>query len=464
MLTYNFEKADCPIYLFLYKSIKSDIISGNLKADEKLPSKRTFAENNGISTITIQNAYDQLISEGYLYTLPKKGYFVANISGLNTKHTNQAVNFDIRIPNKHEYKYDFSSNEINAENFPFSVWTRTSRDVLSKKKAELMQISPASGTMELRSAIASHLQSFRGMMVDPNQIVIGAGTEYLYGFITELLGKDKIYSIENPGYKKLINIYKRQNIECRYASIDDYGVLVEELERDQTDVAHICPNHHYPTGTTMPASRRYEILGWANKKEGRYIVEDDYDSEFRVEGKPIPTLFSIDGCEKVIYMNTFSKSLTPTIRISYMVLPVHLANEFYEKLGFYSCTVSNFEQYTLAKFIFDGFFEKHINRMRVYYRKKRQNIIDIIKKSNLGKRCEILENDAGLHFLIKLDTKRTDEEIKSALTKEGIKIQALSDYYFGESGKKQNYFIINYSNLDEAQVKTAAELILKALN
>lgn len=464
MLTYNFEKADCPIYLFLYKSIKNDIISGNLKPDEKLPSKRTFAENNGISTITIQNAYDQLISEGYLYTLPKKGYFVANISGLNTKHTNQAVNFDIKLPHKEEYKYDFSSNEINAENFPFSVWTRTSRDVLSNKKAELMQISPASGTQELRSAIASHLQSFRGMMVDPNQIVIGAGTEFLYGFITELLGKDKIYSIENPGYKKLISIYKRQNIECRYASIDDYGVLVEELERDQTDVAHICPNHHYPTGTTMPASRRYEILGWANKKESRYIVEDDYDSEFRVEGKPIPTLFSIDGCEKVIYMNTFSKSLTPTIRISYMVLPVHLANKFYEKLGFYSCTVSNFEQYTLAKFIFEGFFEKHINRMRVYYRKKRQNIIDIIEKSNLGKRCEILENDAGLHFLIKLDTKRTDEEIKSSLAKEGIKIQALSDYYFGEAGKKQNYFIINYSNLDEAQMKTATELILKALD
>ena len=214
----------------------------------------------------------------------------------------------------------------------------------------------------------------------------------------------------------------------------------------------------------MPASRRYEILGWANKKESRYIVEDDYDSEFRVEGKPIPTLFSIDGCEKVIYMNTFSKSLTPTIRISYMVLPVHLANKFYEKLGFYSCTVSNFEQYTLAKFIFEGFFEKHINRMRVYYRKKRQNIIDIIEKSNLGKRCEILENDAGLHFLIKLDTKRTDEEIKSSLAKEGIKIQALSDYYFGEAGKKQNYFIINYSNLDEAQMKTATELILKALD
>lgn len=452
MLTYHFDKVRGPLYLYVYKCIKNDILSGVLKPGEKLPSKRTFADNNGISTITIQNAYDQLISEGYVYTLPKKGYYVANIEGMSVKQIKQDVDFDIRIPSDKEYFCDFSSNGIHPDKFPFSVWTKLSRDIMSNKKEELMRISPAAGMRVLREAIASHLQSFRGMVVDPNQIVIGAGTEYLYGLIIELLGKDKHYAIENPGYKKLETIYKRRDVDCCFASIDSMGVTVEELERCKTDVAHICPNHHYPTGITMPASRRYEILGWANRKAGRYILEDDYDSEFRMEGKPIPTLFSIDACEKVIYMNTFSKSLTPTIRISYMILPVHLANAFYEKMSVYSCTVSNFEQYTLAKFIADGYFEKHISRMRLYYSRKRKSIIDIIKENRI---CEILENDAGLHFLIKINTDRSDDVIKGMLADRGIKIQAISDYFFEEKVKMQHYFIINYSNLDESHVREA---------
>ena len=311
----------------------------------------------------------------------------------------------------------------------------------------------------LIEAIANHLKSFRGMLVDPNQIVIGAGTEYLYGLIIQLLGKDNTYAIENPGYKKLKKIYEQHNIKCRYASMDDDGVTVEGLLKSETDIAHICPNHHFPTGITMPASRRYEILSWANAREGRYIIEDDYDSEFRLEGKPIPTLFSIDACEKVIYMNTFSKSLSPTIRISYMVLPVHLAKEFYRRMSFYSCTVSNFEQYTLAKFISEGYFEKHINRMRLYYTRQRKKIIDIIEKSELGKHCEILENYSGLHFLIKLDTTYSDETIGQKLKSLGIKMRTLSEYYFTDEKEKQHLFIVNYSNLDEKEAKKVVELI-----
>ncbi|MBQ1688618.1 MAG: PLP-dependent aminotransferase family protein, partial [Lachnospiraceae bacterium] len=417
MLTYSLEQIKEPMYLYLYKCIKQDILSGVLKPKEKLPSKRSFAENNGISTITIQNAYDQLISEGYIYALPKKGYFVADIEGMMVKTAKHDIDLNIKIPDKKDYICDFSSNGIHSDSFPFSVWARMLRDVISNKKEELLQVSPTAGVRELREAIAMHLQSFRGMVVDPNQIVIGAGTEYLYGMITDLIGRDKTYAIENPGYRKLEQIYKSRGIACRFVNIDEGGVTSEGLEESKAQVAHICPNHHYPTGITMTASRRYEILGWANQVEGRYIVEDDYDSEFRIAGKPIPTLFSIDGCEKVIYMNTFSKSLTPTIRISYMVLPIHLANLFYEKMSMYSCTVSNFEQYALAKFISEGYFEKHINRMRLYYKKKRKSVMDIIKES---KCCEILENDAGLHFVIKIDTKYSDEELKKKLEEKGV--------------------------------------------
>lgn len=463
MLTYDFENIDGPIYDYLYKCIKADIMSGNLKPGEKLPSKRTFANNNGISTITIQNAYDQLISEGYVYTVPKKGYYIANIDGMTRTTPKTDVRYDINIPEAKVYKYDLSSNGIDTENFPFSVWTKVSREVMASRKDELMQIAPSSGVRLLREAIANHLKSFRGMLVDPNQIVVGAGTEYLYGLITQLLGKDKIYVIENPGYKKLVRIYEQRDIQCRFVPIDDEGATVEGLRNSGADVAHICPNHHFPTGITMPASRRYEVLGWANESDGRYIIEDDYDSEFRLEGKPIPTLFSIDACEKVIYMNTFSKSLSPTIRISYMVLPVHLANAFYKTMSFYACTVSNFEQYTLAQFISQGYFEKHINRMRLYYIKKRKKIIEIIEKSELGKHCEIQENDSGLHFLIRLDTELSDEIIEDRLNDLGIKMKALSEYYLSCENEKQHEFIINYSNLDEEKTRQAVELIEKIL-
>jgi len=449
MLTYDFENVTGPIYEYVYKCIKEDILSGYLKPGEKLPSKRTFANNHGISTITIQNAYDQLISEGYVYTLPKRGYFVSNIEGMTSvSSVSGNISYDIEIPKEREYKVDFSGNGITTENFPFSVWTKVSREVMSTKKDELMTTAPVCGVGELREEIALHLKSFRGMMVDPNQIIIGAGTEYLYGLLTELLGKEKTYVIENPGYKKLVQIYIQRDIECRYASMDEAGVTVSELEKSKADVAHICPNHHFPTGITMPASRRYEILAWANEKDGRYIIEDDYDSEFRTEGKPIPTLFSIDACEKVIYMNTFSKSLSPTIRISYMVLPVQLVKLFYKKLSFYSCTVSNFEQYTLAEFMRQGYFEKHINRMRLFYMRKRKLVMDIIRRSGLAKYCEILENDSGLHFVIRLNTELSDEELERNMLAKGFRIKPLSGYYFTECTEKNHMFIVNYSNLE----------------
>ncbi len=460
MLTYIFDKSGIPIYEQIYKYIKSDIISGILKPDEKLPSKRSFANNNGISTITIQNAYDQLVSEGYIYTIPKKGYYVANIDGMISIPKESTLSLDIKMPKvSDKYPIDLSGNKVNPDMFPFSVWTRLLRETISSRSQELMEVPPTGGILELRRAISDHLKSFRGMLIDPNQIIIGAGTEYLYGLLIQLLGNQKIYCIENPGYKKLVQIYGRYNIHCTYAEMDDNGITVEGLRKCGADIAHISPTHHFPTGITMPASRRYEILAWANEENGRYIIEDDYDSEFRTNGRPIPTMQSIDACEKVIYMNTFSKSLTPTIRISYMILPVHLVNRFYEQLSFYSCTVSNFEQYTLAAFINNGYFEKHINRMRLYYIRQRKQIINYIEESNLNDYCGIIENESGLHFLIKLDTELSDTEVIKRLNKKGIQIRALSQYFLTDNIEKEHYFIINYSNIDINKIPEAFENI-----
>ena len=459
MITYDFEKAQGPLYMYVYECLKNDIIKGKLKENEKLPSKRTFARNNGISTITIQNAYDQLISEGYIYTIPKKGYYVSHIEHMVSEPKKLDIHYKINMTPKRHYHIDLSDNGINSDNFPFSVWTRLSREVMANKKKELMTISPVNGVYSLREAIAKHLQSFRGMLVDPNQIVVGAGTEFLYGILMELLGKEHIFAIENPGYKKLEKIYNQKGIRCRYVSMDDYGMSIDSLKKSKADVAHICPNHHFPTGITMPASRRYEILAWANEQENRYIIEDDYDSEFRTKGHPLPTLFSIDGCEKVIYINTFSKSLTPTIRISYMVLPLHLANLFYEKMSFYACTVSNFEQYTLAEFINRGFFEKHINRMRLYYARQRKMVIDLINSSDLHHQCLVKENDSGLHFLLQLETNQDDITVKEQLASHSIKIRSLSDYYFTDDKRKEHLFIMNYSNIEKEKIKKALDII-----
>ena len=465
MLTYVFEHNDVPLYEQVYQCMKHDIITGVLQPGEKLPSKRTFATHNGISTITIQNAYDQLISEGYIYTIPKKGYYVSDIEEIKRIPKESHISLDIRVPAEPvRYDSDLSGNKVDSERFPFSVWAKLLREAMSTRSRELMKVSPTGGIYELRKAIAEYLKSFRGMLVDANQIVMGAGTEYLYGMLVQLLGNNREYCIENPGYKKLVQIYEQHQIICRYADMDEDGITVEGLRKSGADIAHISPGHHFPSGITMPAHRRYEVLAWANEKNGHYIIEDDYDSEFRPNGKPLPTLFSMDACEKVIYMNTFSKSLTPTIRISYMILPVHLANQFYRQLSFYSCTVSNFEQYTLAAFINQGYFEKHINRMRLFYSRQRKKLIEAIEHSSLKEKCRIIENDSGLHFLLHLQTELSDQCLSEQLKQQGIKMLPLSEYFLTAENSREHYFIINYSCVDLEKIPAACERIHQLLS
>lgn len=443
MLTYSFaDKGSDSLYTHLYNCIKNDILSGNLVAGYKLPSKRTFAKNLGISTITVENAYARLIAEGYAYSIEKKGYFVAEINRAPKPHA-----YPPREAADKGYKADLVSNSTLHTLFPFSVWAKLMREVISHKSRELMTKPPCGGTYELRLAIAEHLHGFRGMRVSPEQIVIGAGTEYLYGLIIQLMGKDSVYAVEEPGYKNIARIYKSHGVRLCHIPLDNDGMSAEALEASAADIIHISPSHHFPTGTVTPISRRYELLGWAAQKDGRYIIEDDYDSEFRLNGQPIPPLKSIDVTDKVIYINTFTKSLASTIRISYMVLPPPLTERFYGELGFYSCTVSNFEQYTLREFIRGGHFENHINRMRKYYKNVRDALIDAIYQNPLLKNSKISEADAGLHFILRLDTDLTDAELKAAIKRKGVNISCLSDYYEDNENAEQGALIINYSNV-----------------
>ena len=234
--------------------------------------------------------------------------------------------------------------------------------------------------------------------------------------------------------------------------MDDDGVNVSELEEKKADILHITPSHHYPTGIVMPISRRYELLSWASKGENRYIIEDDYDSELRLSGQPIPTLQSIDVSDKVIYMNTFTKTLSSTVRISYMVLPGHLLDQFYKSSLFYSCTVSNFEQYTLAKFIQEGYFEKHINRLRNYYHSKRDALLNAIQNSRLNDHVTISGEEAGVHFLMEIKSSRNEDKLIQTALSQGIKLAPLSEYYHVSKEAPENVYVMNYSSINENDI------------
>ena len=464
MLTYSFvDLGSDSLYEHLYKCIKNDIMSGQLKSGDKLPSKRSFAKNLDISTITVENAYAQLMAEGYIYSLPKRGYFVSEVKTFSEKQPERVSELPEK-PKEETCFADFISNRTSHANFPFSIWAKLTREVLAGEDSTLLLPPPAGGIMELRKAIADHLYQFRGIDVSPEQIIIGAGTEYLYGLLIQLFGNEAVYAIEDPGYQKIAQIYTSHGVGLCYIPMDEGGVCTGVLEDSGADILHLSPSHHFPTGRVTPISRRYELLGWASKSDGRYIIEDDYDSEFRLLGRPIPALQSIDVMDKVIYMNTFSKSLSSTIRISYMVLPQKLLKQFYEKLGFYSCTVSNFEQYTLARFISEGYFEKHINRMRNYYRNQRDILLESIRKSPLAGKIKIKEENSGLHFLMELQTEMPDDLLEEKAGRMGLRISCLSAYYHQPEEAKQHVLVLNYSGIDREKMAEAIEILERCVN
>jgi GntR family transcriptional regulator/MocR family aminotransferase len=331
--------------------------------------------------------------------------------------------------------------------FPFSVWSKLQRQVMADYSRQLLQSVPHQGYSQLRQAIARHLWDFRGMAVQPENIVIGAGTDFLYNLLIQLLGRQRTYAVEDPGYDKIRRIYALGGVRCISAEMDAQGVTPKGLA--QAQVLHISPAHHFPTGIITPMSRRAELLRWAEQVDG-YIIEDDYDSEFRFRARPMAALQTMDRQGRVIYMNSFSKSLAPSIRIGYMVLPQGLMARFRAELGFYSCTVSSFEQYTLARFLSRGHFEQHINRIRKFYKARRDRVLETLAKAPFARRLTVLEEDAGLHFLLQVDTPMTDEALTAYCEARGIRVRSLSSYYhlpIPESD--QRCLVINYAGVNQ---------------
>ena len=448
MLTYELKKsAGVPLYEALYRCIRGDILAGELKPGQKLPSKRALAQNLEVSKITVETAYSQLLSEGYIRSEEKVGYFVEAIERPSLPQPSEPPADESRP----DFRLDLTDN--GTEQFPFSVWMKLQREVMLDYGEDLLRPLPNKGIPELRRAIADHLAAFRGLHVDPENILIGAGTDFLYNLLIQLLGRDKVFAVEEPGYGKIRRIYTAGGVRCVSACMDSHGVDPRSLE--EADVLHFSPAHHFPTGLVTPVSRRMELLEWAYQAD-HWIIEDDYDSEFRSDGHPKPAMMSLDGRGRTIYMNTFSKSLAPSIRISYMVLPSALMARFQQTLGFYSCTVPSFEQYTLARFLSRGHFEKHINRMRKLYRSRRERVVQMLRSWSAARRLTVLEQDAGLHFLLKVDSPLSEAQLTAAMAERGIRVRALSEF-FHDRPMDRHCLVVNYSGLKEESLQMALE-------
>ncbi len=357
-MKYIIDKNIRPVYLQIYRQIRQDIIDGVYPLDSKLPSMRLLCDELSVSTVTVDHAYALLCDEGYAESRERSGFFVIfkKTDGFAAPAEVRTVH-NIVPQTPHTYP-----------DFPFSVLSRTMRKVLSDYADVLRERSPNAGCTELREAIKNYLTRNRGMSVESNQIIIGSGAEYLYGLIIAMLGRKHVYGIESPSYKKIEQVYRAAEVTYELLPLTHDGIDSTALSMTKASVIHTTPYRSFPTGITASANKRHEYIRWSSQKN-RYIIEDDFESEFSVSTKAEETLFSLSEYNNVIYMNTFSKTISPALRVAYMVLPATLVNEFENKLGFYSCTVPTFEQYVLAELINSGDFERHINRVRRNKRK-----------------------------------------------------------------------------------------------
>lgn len=453
--------SNIPLYHQLYTYIKEEIQSGRLAKNTRLPSKRKLSQYLKISQNTIQTAYEQLIEEGYVVSEERRGFFICDI--VHMKHLQLPPEYDERKSKQQSLpiKYDFSYHGVDMSTFPYAVWRKLMKEIINEYDPELLTLGDSLGFYSLRAAIAGYLHQSRGVNCTEDQIIISSGTEILFQSLIQLFDEDSIYGIENPGYEKLNQLFTSNRARFKAIPLDKNGMLPEEIKKSNVNIICITPAHQFPTGEIMPINRRIQLLNWANEANNRYLIEDDYDSEFKYSGKPIPALQGISANGKVIYMGSLSKSLSPTIRVSYMVLPPKLMKKYREKLSYLICPVPLMEQKVLCRFIADGYFERHLNKMRNVYKKKRETLVKAIQNINCN--IEILGADAGLHLLVRIPNHMTEDELISSALKKGVKVYGISKYYYDISYPCiPPTIIIGYAVLTESEIEKAVQLLYEA--
>ncbi len=461
MLTYDLSaRGGKTIYEYLYECVRNDILAGRIISGEKLPSKRSLADHLQISVISVENAYEQLLAEGYIYSLPRKGFYASDVSRMLFPPAPAAGTGSDEEQTPAFYKLDTTSNRIDLSLFPFSVWRKLSREILTDADTTLLSQTTTQGLYCLRRAIASHLANYRGMQVDPDRIIIGSGAEYLYMILSQLLDDSAVLAIEDPGYSKIQTVYERSRRKTVPIPLDEGGLSYEALCRTDASVVHVSPAHHFPTGIVMPIARRQQLLSWADRKNG-FIIEDDYDSELRFSGRPIPTIFQIDMKSRVIYMNTFSQTIFPSLRMSYMILPEDMMDRYIREMAIYRCPVSAPEQLIVTRFLDDGHYEKHLMRLRKNYRDRRGGIIRLFQSSPFSDRIRIYEDPSGLHFLMYLRTDAPDDVIKEKAASLGIRLAFLSDYSISDEPGYRHTLVINYAGLSPEKLSEHMDLVVR---
>ncbi len=464
MLTVTLDSTSkTPIYEQLYLKIKFLIKSGELLSGEKLPSERGLAENLQISRNTVYMAYAQLTSEGYIESRPKIGYFVSEINNFRSSPAKENITENI-IKNTSEknIKYDFSPSSLDTGSFPYLTWERLYKSCMRDNGKELFLLGDKQGDYNLRRSIAKHLYEFRGFSPCPDNIIVGAGASYLLQLLHQLLPQASAIAMENPTYPQAHKIFSSFGRKICPIELDEKGMSATMLRESGADTAYLTPSHQYPVGTVMSISRRLEIASWSSEKPERYIIEDDHDSEFRYKGKPIPSMKENDEADNVIYLGTFSRTIAPAIRIGFMVLPEILLTVYKEKLSFYASTVPRLEQAVLAKFISDGYYERHINKCRKIYKSRHDALLSALRI--FSDKIAVYGENAGVHIAVKFKTSLSEKELCFVADNAGISLTGLSRYIIG-SRKQKEYpvVLIGYGNMREDDIGSGIKKLYEVL-
>lgn len=447
-----------PLYEQIYSYIRQEIRTGSLKTADRLPSTRVLAEHLKVSRSTTQMAYEQLVAEGYIEAAPYRGYYVSKVEELLETGPQRVEQMLIGESGTSGCQIDFSPRGIDLDSFPYHTWRKLSRDTLVDGNREMFHNGNPQGEPGLREAIRSYLHSARGVICSPEQIIVGAGSEYLLMLLTLILGRNLHIAMENPTYKQAYRVFDSLGCQVCPVEMDGAGMSPELLEKSGANVAYVMPSHQFPTGIVMPVGRRQELLRWAQAGEERYLIEDDYDSEFRYKGKPIPALQGMDRLGRVIYLGTFSKCIAPAIRVSYLVLPPALLTRYREKAGFYASTVPRIDQNMIYQFLVQGHFERHLNRMRAIYKTKHDTLLAAVRP--LERDFTIRGEYAGLHILLTHKGNRPEKELIEQAGKAGVRVYGLSGYYIHqEHNRRPPTVVLGYANLSVEEIRRGAALL-----
>ncbi len=436
------------LYEDLYRTIADEIRTGNLKPGAKLPSIRRCADERGLSRNTVIGAYSLLLSEGYITAKDKSGYYVAQFESTMLQKSEAKPSQRRLRPQKvqKDSSIDLSANLVDSSLFPFSTLRRLYRETLSGDNISILEnAGPFKGERSLRASIVSYLYNHKGIDCTEDQVIIGNGTSYHLQMLPSLFRERTLVLMESPGFKSTQEIMKDTRCRTALVPVDEEGASIAAIRGicaqnpDRTTLVHISPSHQFPLGTTMTAPRRLSLIGWANEDERRYIIEDDYDSDFRYNGHPIPSLKSMDTHGNVIYLGTFSRTLTPSIRISYMILPPKLLEVYERRFSAFPCPVSRIDQKALSLFMDNGHFERHISRMRRIYRTRRNAILAQIRENSPS--TAIQGDEAGLHFIARFPL--PEDQVIARAEESGFRLQ----------GTGTGWVIIGYSHLSEQEIR-----------